>query len=145
MKFRHSICLVVYLTILAGCSNGRKSAELEYGKLEGTWLLVYQESNGQKLPDEKTAEMFHGKMVFKGRKIHYSAELPGFDFAFNYELRPAKVPKEVDLEIVSTSDEPDAGHKSFGIYTFEDGKLKICHNPKTVSYTHLTLPTILRV
>ena len=47
--------------------------------MRGTWPLVYQEMNGQKVPDEKAAEMLHGKMVFTGDKIHYSAELQGFD------------------------------------------------------------------
>jgi len=59
-------CIVIMLGL--GCTSEKNSVALEAAKLRGTWQLVYQEMNGQKLPDEKTAEMFHGKMVFAGDK-----------------------------------------------------------------------------
>jgi uncharacterized protein (TIGR03067 family) len=102
--------------------------KVEMEKLQGTWALVYQEMDGKKLPDEKDAEMFHGKMVFAGDKIHYSVELPGFDFRFAYELHADKQPKGIDLTLTETSDGQGVGQMAFGIYRFEGRTLEICHS-----------------
>jgi uncharacterized protein (TIGR03067 family) len=102
--------------------------KVEMEKLQGTWALVYQEMDGKKLPDEKDAEMFHGKMVFAGDKIHYSVELPGFDFRFAYELHADQQPKGIDLTLTETSDGQGVGQTAFGIYRFEGGTLEICHS-----------------
>jgi uncharacterized protein (TIGR03067 family) len=105
------------------------SSQLEFAKLQGTWLLVYQQMNGKKLPDEKAAEMFHGKMVFAGNKLRYSVELPGFDFGFVYKLDSTQQPTAIDLEMTDTPDQHDIGQKFLGIYLLEGDSLKICQSP----------------
>jgi uncharacterized protein (TIGR03067 family) len=106
----------------------KSSTELEIEKLQGTWQLVYQQSNGKKLPDEKTAEMLHGKMVFDRSTLRYTVELPGFDFEFAYKPYPNRQPKVVDMQLINTSDKKGIGQKCFGIYLLEKDNLKICYN-----------------
>jgi len=126
----HGITTVLWIGLLlaTGCTTERNSAKLEMEKLQGTWHLVYQQLNGTKLPDEKAAEMFHGKVIFLADKIHYSVELPGFDFQFAYVLHPDQRPKGIDLSLTDTPDKQGIGKKIFGIYLLVDGTLKICHN-----------------
>ena len=107
---------------------GKDSAEWEIKKLQGTWLLSYQQMNGTKLPDEVQAEKFHGKMVFIGHKINYSVELPGFAFTFVYKIHPDQQPDAIDLELTDTVHEQGVGQKFFGIYLLEGDALKICYN-----------------
>ena len=120
------LCIGTMLAI--GCAPQKHSVTSEIERLQGTWQLVYQQMNGKKLPDEETAKMFHGQMVFAGDKIHYSVELPGFDFAFAYKLRPEVTPKTIDLELIDTVDKQGIGQKTFGIYSLERDTLKICHS-----------------
>jgi uncharacterized protein (TIGR03067 family) len=111
-----------------GCTPEKNSANLEMEKLQGTWQLLYQQMNGKKLPDEKTAEMLHGKMVFTGDKIRYTVELPGCDFEIAYKLRPDQKPKAIDLQLTGTVDKKGIGLKTFGIYLLQEDTLKICHS-----------------
>src|SRR5260221_9983455 len=82
-----------------GWGAEKNSASSDTDKLQGTWELIYQQINGKKLPDEKTAKRFHGKAVFVGGKFRYTVELPGFDFEFAYKLNPDHQPKEIDLRL----------------------------------------------
>ncbi|MGA2543687.1 MAG: TIGR03067 domain-containing protein [Verrucomicrobiota bacterium] len=134
MKSKAQVLFCVCLASMvlgAGCMPGRNSAEREKGKLQGIWLLEYQQSNGKKLPDEKTAKMFHGKMEFACDAIRYTVELPGFDFKFVYKLYPDQQPKAIDLQLTDTSDKRGIGQTFFGIYILESDTLKICYNKTT--------------
>ena len=91
--------------------------------------MEYQESGGKKLPDEKAAEMFHGKMVFKGSEIRYTVELPGFDFKFSYLLHADQQPTGIDLKVTGTSDGRDIGKILVGICRIQGDTLEICYNP----------------
>ncbi len=94
----------IALFIAVGCAVAADLARSDAEQLQGKWQLVYREMDGKKLPNEKEAEMFHGMMDFTGDMIHYSAELPGFDFRFSYKLHPDRHPKEIDLTLTETPD-----------------------------------------
>lgn len=137
-RFRSKIQIMVHgwlasiscigILLGTGCTAEKNSAKLEMEKLQGTWQLVYQQINDKKLPDEKTAEMLEGKMVFAGDKIRYTVDLPGFDFEFTYKLHPDQLPKAIDLQLTAPLDKQGIGLKTFGIYLLEDDTLKICHS-----------------
>jgi len=115
----------------AGCAGPAlvsDSLRSHADQLQGKWKLVYQEMDGKKLPDEKEAEMFHGTMDFVGDKIHYSVELPGFDFRFFYQLHPDQQPKAIDLTLTETLDGKGEGQTMLGIYRLKEGTLEICHS-----------------
>src|SRR5438552_1751284 len=125
-RFYSILCISILFG--TGCTPEKNSANLEMEKLQGTWQLLYQQMNGTKLPDEKAADMFHGKLVFVGDKIRYTVELPGFDFEFVYKLHPDQKPKAIDLQLADTVDKKGIGLKTFGIYLLENDTLKICHS-----------------
>lgn len=117
------------LLLLTGFTAGAAEKELRLADLQGTWQLVYQESGGKKLPDEKDAEMFHGKMVFKDNEVRYTAELPGFDFKFTCLLHADRQPTGIDLKVMQTPDGKGTGQTMLGICRRDDEILKICYNP----------------
>ena len=129
----HRMAFVLGIITLmgTGCIAKKGSANSDKQKLQGTWQLVYQQKDGKKLPDERAAKMFHGRVVFVGDKLHYSVELPGFDFEFAYKLHPERQPKAIDLQFTHTGDRKDVGERAFGIYSLEGDNLKICHSDVT--------------
>lgn len=110
-----------------GCTGEKGSTVSDMKELQGRWQLVYQEVNGEKLPDEVASRTFHGKMVFVGNKIHYSVDLPSFDFDFTYQLHPELDPKAIDLWIARAPDKQGVGQQLHGVYLLKDDTLKICH------------------
>jgi uncharacterized protein (TIGR03067 family) len=113
---------------LAGDYPKQEPSAVDAKLLQGTWELVYQESLGDKLPDEKAAAMFDGKMVFKGDRIRYTVQLPHFDFEFTYKLDPTRTPKTIDLTLTDVGDKKGIGTILRGIYRLEKDGLKICHS-----------------
>src|SRR5581483_4019740 len=90
------------------------AAKEELKKLEGTWLLVSAEEDGQKMPDNGVKI----KAVVKGDKLtlHFGEQtLEG-----TISVDPSKKPKEIDT--VTTADKK----KSLGIYDLDGDTLKIC-------------------
>ena len=67
-------------------------------------------------------------MVFKGERVRYTVQLPGFDFEFAYKLDPTKKPKAIDLEFTSTPDRKGIGMKFQGIYALDGDDLRICYD-----------------
>ena len=124
-QFRLMLCLSL---ALVGCRDDEDVANSETNRLRGTWNLVYQQINGKKLPDEKMAEAFHGKMVFVGDEIHYTVELQGFDFQFDYTLNPGQNPKAMDLRLTAATDQRGIGQELFGIYRLNQDSLEICYS-----------------
>src|SRR6266498_122503 len=112
------LCLSLGLAV-TGCRAEKNAASSEAEKLQGIWELVYQQINGKKLPDEKTAETLQGKMVFAGDKIHYTVQIQGFDFEFAYKLHRDEQPKAIDLEVIDAVDKKGIGQKFFGIYLLQ--------------------------
>jgi uncharacterized protein (TIGR03067 family) len=110
------------------CAPPSDSSRPDADQLQGKWNLIYQEINGKKVLDEKEAEIFHGMMEFAGNKIHFSVELPGFDFRFSYRLFPDQHPKRIDLTLTETADGKGKGQTMLGIYRLKEGTLEICHS-----------------
>jgi uncharacterized protein (TIGR03067 family) len=128
-KFDRVAFILCLSTLMGGgCAAEKNLAKAEMKKMQGTWQLVYQQMDGRKLPDEEGAKMFHGKMIITTGKLHYSVELPGFDFEFAYKLHPDQQPKAIDLRLTHSRDRQDIGQEYHGIYLLEADTLKICHS-----------------
>jgi uncharacterized protein (TIGR03067 family) len=137
LKLIAGLALVIALPVSSDCAPATSASRSDAEVLQGKWLLVYQEMDGKKLPDEKQAQMFHGMMEFTGDTIHYSVELPGFDFRIRYKLHPDWRPKGIDLTLTKTPDGKDEGKTTLGIYRLKEGTLEICHS-ETNRPTHFS-------
>jgi uncharacterized protein (TIGR03067 family) len=122
------------LVFLTGCVSRPPSNEGELKKLQGNWRLVYQQIDGDKIPDEQAARMFKGRMIFTRDKVIYAADLPGFYFEFKPRIDPMKRPHRIDFEIRREGyhdrprDRHDIGSKFLGIYVLSGEDLLICWN-----------------
>jgi uncharacterized protein (TIGR03067 family) len=122
------------LLFLTACISTSSSDRVELKKLQGNWRLMYQQINGDKIPDEQAAHMFNGRMTFTGDKAVYAVNLPGFYFEFRCRIDTTKQPHTIDLETLREGYEPNhknkknIGSKSFGIYRLREDDLLICWN-----------------
>ena len=113
---------------LAVFAQGNTNVNSDAKQIQGAWRLIYQQSQGNKLPDEKTAEMFHGQITFDGNnKMHYTVELPGFDFEFSYKLDTSRQPKWIDMSLINTPKNGNNVTKLLGIYQLGENTLDICY------------------
>ena len=109
-----------------GCGTVSKGKGTQPVTILGAWRLVYQQSNGQKMPDEKTASRLSGRMFFSEERMHYTVELVGFDYEFAYRINPATQPATIDLELLNTPD--GARQQARGIYELTEKSLKLCYS-----------------
>jgi uncharacterized protein (TIGR03067 family) len=92
-------------------------AKDELKKMEGTWLLVSGESNGEKMPDDMVKTI---KAVIKGNKlsIHFGDNMV---FEGTMSVDPSKKPKTMD-----TISGKDKEMKGLAIYELDGDNFKIC-------------------
>jgi len=120
--------LLFGLVFLTACNSTSSLDQGDLKKLQGNWRLVYQQIDGNKIPDEQAARMFKGRMTFKRDKVVYAADLPGFYFEDSYSIDPAKRPHTIDLKIERARDREDLGSSYLGIYILRGDDLLICWN-----------------
>jgi RNA polymerase sigma factor (sigma-70 family) len=82
--------------------------------LQGTWLQVSEERNGEKLPEEKIKG---GKMVFADDKVTWQGEPETRAREGTFTIDPDKKPKEIDLTFSSITLK--------GIYELKGNTLKV--------------------
>jgi uncharacterized protein (TIGR03067 family) len=89
--------------------------------LQGTWQAVDLEANGEKRSDDEIKE---SKVVIQGDEI-FAVKSKGEDPHLKFKLDSSKTPKTIDLIPI---DGPDKGKTFPGIYSLENGKLRLCLN-----------------
>ncbi|CAN5152224.1 hypothetical protein BH10PLA2_BH10PLA2_26140 [soil metagenome] len=109
--------------LVAGPALGRDDdSAKELKKLEGVWIMVSGEKEGEKLADEVVKK---NNITWKGKKIetispHQSDEV----IKATTKVDPAKSPKE--MEWVRDSG-PDSGKTMYAIYEWIDGdQYRVC-------------------
>jgi uncharacterized protein (TIGR03067 family) len=109
----------VVILVGAALAVAADDAKDEMKKLEGTWLVVSGENDGEKFPDEAAKSM---KAIVKGDKvtIYMGDKVVG---EATYTVDPTKKPKTMDT---TSTMGPDKGKKSLAIYEFDGDTLKIC-------------------
>jgi uncharacterized protein (TIGR03067 family) len=111
---------VIHLSghVVAADAPRRNASKNELEKFQGIWVAVSVEHNGAKVPD---AAIKSWKMVVEGNEMTINPQTDKVPLAF--ELDPAKSPKEI---VLSMLDERHKGVTRRGIYSFEDGLLRLC-------------------
>ena len=89
--------------------------------LQGTWQVVYLETNGEKFPDDKVKDL---KFIFQGDLV-FSPKTNGEDPKVKFRLDTSKNPHTID---VIPTEEKAPTKLATGIFALEDGKLKLCVN-----------------
>jgi len=120
--FCQIVCsIIVLLTAICGVATSIEAADLasaETNDLQGRWMVVSLESDGQKAPVEA---LKGGSWTFKGSGVSFDdPHAPG---KASVKIYPSKSPKAIDLVAL---DGHQKGKTSEGIYKLEDGLLTIC-------------------
>jgi len=127
----HRFCgmslLVLAASVLPVASTSQaddKELQRELEALKGTWIAVSAEGQNGKIIPKEELDREQVSWMFKGEgKAVFSAA--GADVDYTYSIDPSKSPKAIDLTIVGPAEELK-GHKQFGIYKMEKGKLTFC-------------------
>jgi uncharacterized protein (TIGR03067 family) len=118
--FAAAAILVISHSIFAADAPLQDAGKQELEKLQGTWVVISAEADGQKAPDG-TVKAF--KMVVKGNKLTFNPQAHKRESVF--ELDPTKLPKQI---IVTPLDGPRKGNSQRGLYSLEKGLLTLCLN-----------------
>ena len=117
MKRLFGVMLLAGAALAVGADDKKDdAAKEELKKMEGTWLLVSGESNGEVMPAEMVKTI---KAVLKGDKlsIHFGDKMV---FEGTMTVDPTKKPKTMDT--VMTADKT----KGVAIYELDGDSFKIC-------------------
>ena len=101
---------------LAGDKNANDA-----NNLQGTWQAVDLEANGQKSPDDQVKEL---QIVIKGDEV-LALKPDGEGRKCKFKFDSSKTPNTID---VSPIDGPDKGKMAAGIYSLQNGQLRLCVN-----------------
>jgi uncharacterized protein (TIGR03067 family) len=118
MKRLFGVMLLAGAALAVGADDKKDDAvKEELKKMEGTWLLVSGESNGEMMPAEMVKTI---KAVLKGDKlsIHFGDNMV---FEGTMTVDPSKKPKTMDT--VTTTDKDKKG---LAIYELDGDNFKIC-------------------
>jgi uncharacterized protein (TIGR03067 family) len=89
--------------------------------LQGTWQAVDLEANGEKQSDDQIKEL---QVVFKGDQV-FAVKPDGEGRKVKFKLDSSKTPNAIDLIAIDGSDQ---GKTAAGIYSLENGRLRLCVN-----------------
>jgi len=108
--------LFVAVALLLGADEAKKGSSTEELKnLQGTWMALTFEANGEKVPAEDAKKI---KLTIKDNK--WTLERSDGTNQGTIKLDPAKDPKQFDAVLEDSSDTVP------GIYELKDGTLKMC-------------------
>ena len=107
--------MVVTGSVVAADEPSKDTGKNELEKLQGSWLFVSAEANGEKVPDAAVKGI---KMVVKGNKMTFSPPATIRESVF--QLDAAKSPKQI---ILTSLDGPSKGVARRGFYSLEKGVL----------------------
>jgi uncharacterized protein (TIGR03067 family) len=87
-------------------------------RLEGNWVMVSLEINGEAVPDEQVAS---GRLVIEGNR--YTPAFGGNTYPETFTLDPDQTPKAIDFTYTNG---PRKGETVRGIYKLEDDRYIMC-------------------
>lgn len=110
---------MVVILLLVDVQNAQESAKKDLAILEGEWLMLSGQIDGEKMPEELLKEMLRvakdgETTVTMSGKVFLKAK---------YTIDPTKRPKTIDYAF---SEGPTKGKKSLGIYEIEGDTVKFC-------------------
>jgi uncharacterized protein (TIGR03067 family) len=113
------------LVLLAGvlvAADAKDDAKKEMEKLQGTWVMVSSERNGEALPDNQIKAF---KRTIKGDEFTVARDAETVAKG-TFTVDPSKSPKTIDVTITE-GDNKDK--KMLGIYEIDGDNHKVCYAP----------------
>jgi uncharacterized protein (TIGR03067 family) len=117
MKVMTTLALV---TALCAADKPKADAKKELEKLQGTWVMVGLEVNGEAVPEKKIKGT---TLVIKGDK--YTVKVKDTKHETTFKIDPSKEPKAIDMYF---PDGPNLPKLSEGVYELDGDTLKVCRN-----------------
>jgi uncharacterized protein (TIGR03067 family) len=112
-----ALALIPSMALLLGADDAKQDLK----QLQGEWIVVAAERDGNKLPEESAKNM---QLVIKDDTIEISedktAENPRVEIA-TLVLDPSKKPKQLDVKPTPKDAKP-----AYGIYELNGDNLKLC-------------------
>ena len=123
----HVLLLLAISPVLGAEPQKQDAVTQEQKRLQGTWLLVGREFDGEKATKDTIADLGGKWVVFEGKvSVAYKKDLDSRGWTF--KLDPAAKPKAVDL---TAADGNDKGQVFLGVYELKGDKLRVCYgSPK---------------
>jgi uncharacterized protein (TIGR03067 family) len=107
---------VLALGLLIGADDAKKDAkDQDENKIQGTWVVVSVERDGQKASDEEIKD----KTVTFAAESKVTVKMPDKEINGKYKIDAGKKPKHITLEATSEK-------TLFGIYKLDGDNLTIC-------------------
>jgi uncharacterized protein (TIGR03067 family) len=116
----HSLFVLTGGLLFAAGALPANASDNDREKLQGTWVAVSGEANGQQAPQEAVRGF---KMFVRGDRITFTPETDQRESSF--KLDPSQHPKAI---VITPLDGPRKGRPQRGLYSFEKGYLKLCVN-----------------
>ena len=118
MKVKAILVLAVALCVAA--DKPKVDAKKELKSLQGTWVMVGLEVNGETVPEKKLAGT---TLVIK--KDKYTVKVKDNSHETTIEIDPTKDPKAIDMYFPNGTELPKL---SKGVYELDGDTLKICRH-----------------
>ena len=106
--------------LIASAPAKDEAAKKDKDKIHGTWRAVTGEIASQQIPEEALKGL---DMTLEFKEDKYTFKTTTENETGTFKIDPDKQPKTLTFKIESGEDKDKT---QLGIYTFEDGKLKIC-------------------
>jgi uncharacterized protein (TIGR03067 family) len=109
----------IAVLVLVGADGAQDAIKKEMTQLEGEWLMVSGEANGQSLPEEAVKG---GKRVAKEGQTTITIGGNVF-FKAKFTIDPTNKPKAIDYNM---TEGPTKGKTHLGIYELDGDTVKFC-------------------
>jgi uncharacterized protein (TIGR03067 family) len=115
---RYAVLVLAAGLSVADHDSKKEPLEMEYAKLEGTWLVVSLEVEGLKIPGDTIKD---SRLFIKGNEFTMKEKIA--TYRGNFIIDSSKKPKTIDINF---TEGPEKGNTSLGIYELDGDDLKLC-------------------
>jgi uncharacterized protein (TIGR03067 family) len=109
--------LIAIVGLVIGADNKEDAAKTDLKRLEGDWVMVSGEQEGEKLPEQMIKE---SRVTMKGNT--HTVKLGDETIKGTHKLDPTKKPKTIDVRHEGASNDQPL----LGIYELKGDEFKVC-------------------